>query len=125
MAYTPKTQSSMFDSREVENRKRIQAENRIAVNKYRDEFPTLTDEQLDAWMEQKKNNFLAAVHFTKHVIGVSFLDISTGEFLVAEGSADYIDKLLQSLKPTEVLFQKGNQEKFYSLFGNDFHPITP
>ena len=66
----------------------------------------------DNVLEQKKNNFLAAVHFTKHVIGVSFLDISTGEFLVAEGSAEYIDKLIQSLKPTEVLFQKGNQKKF-------------
>lgn len=75
----------------------------------------------DNVLNQKENNFLAAVHFDKNIIGVSFLDISTGEFLVAEGSADYIDKLLQSLKPTEVLFQKGNQEKFYELFGNKFY----
>jgi len=75
----------------------------------------------DNVLEQKKNNFLAAVHFSKHVIGVSFLDISTGEFLVAEGSAEYIDKLIQSLKPTEVLFQKGNQKKFNELFGNKFY----
>ena len=75
----------------------------------------------DNVLEQKENNFLAAVHFTKHKIGVSFLDISTGEFLVAEGSAEYVDKLLQSLKPTEVLFQKGNQKKFNELFGNKFY----
>ena len=75
----------------------------------------------DNVLEQKKNNFLAAVHFNKHKIGVSFLDISTGEFLVAEGSAEYIDKLIQSLKPTEVLFQKGNQKKFNELFGNKFY----
>lgn len=75
----------------------------------------------DNVLEQKENNFLAAVHFTKHKVGVSFLDISTGEFLVAEGSAEYVDKLLQSLKPTEVLFQKGNQKKFNELFGNKFY----
>jgi|TARA_B110000902_G_scaffold161377_1_gene184600 DNA mismatch repair protein MutS len=75
----------------------------------------------DNVLEQKENNWLAAVHFTKHKVGVSFLDISTGEFLVAEGSAEYIDKLLQSLKPTEVLFQKGNQKKFNALFGNKFY----
>jgi DNA mismatch repair protein MutS len=75
----------------------------------------------DNVLEQKENNWLAAVHFTKHKVGVSFLDISTGEFLVAEGSAEYIDKLLQSLKPTEVLFQKGNQKKFNELFGNKFY----
>ena len=62
----------MFDSREVENRKRIQAENRIAVNKYRDEFPTLTDEQLDAWMEQKKNNL--RVDAEKDYAGVDLED---------------------------------------------------
>ncbi|MEN8957616.1 MAG: DNA mismatch repair protein MutS, partial [Flavobacteriales bacterium] len=75
----------------------------------------------DNVLEQKENNWLAAVHFTKHKVGVSFLDISTGEFLVAEGSAEYVDKLLQSLKPTEVLFQKGNQKKFNELFGNKFY----
>jgi DNA mismatch repair protein MutS len=75
----------------------------------------------DNVLEQKENNWLAAVHFTKHKVGVSFLDISTGEFLVAEGSVEYIDKLLQSLKPTEVLFQKGNQKKFNELFGNKFY----
>lgn len=75
----------------------------------------------DNVLEQKENNWLAAVHFTKHKVGVSFLDISTGEFLVAEGSAEYIDKLLQSLKPTEVLFQKGNQKKFNALFGSKFY----
>ena len=57
-------------------------------------------------LETKKNNFLAAVFYGKKNIGVSFLDISTGEFLVAEGAADYVDKLLQSLSPTEVIYQK-------------------
>jgi DNA mismatch repair protein MutS len=75
----------------------------------------------DNVLNQKENNFLATVHFGKRTVGVSFLDISTGEFLVAEGSTDYIDKLLQSLKPTEVLFQKGNQKKFNELFGNKFY----
>ncbi len=75
----------------------------------------------DNVLNQKENNFLAAVHFTKKNVGVSFLDISTGEFLVAQGSIEYIDKLLQSLKPTEVLFQKGNQKKFIEHFGNKFY----
>ncbi len=78
---------------------------------------TLNDNVLNV----KENNFLAAVHFGKRTIGVAFLDISTGEFLVAQGSSDYIDKLLQSLKPTEVLFLKGNQSKFTELFGNKFY----
>lgn len=75
----------------------------------------------DNVLNQKENNFLAAVHFSKHKIGVSFLDVSTGEFLVAEGNTEYIDKLLQSLKPTEILFQKGKKNKFEELFGNKFY----
>ena len=62
----------------------------------------LNDEVLQA----KTNNFLAALHFGKKQIGVSFLDISTGEFLIAEGSPEYIDKLLQNFSPSEVLIQK-------------------
>ena len=57
-------------------------------------------------LETKQNNFLACVYYGKNNLGISFLDISTGEFLVAEGKADYIDKLLQSLSPTEVIYQK-------------------
>ena len=61
----------------------------------------------DNILEHRENNFLASVHFDKKVAGVAFLDISTGEFLTAEGSFEYIDKLLNSFKPKEVLYQKG------------------
>jgi len=72
-------------------------------------------------LETKKNNFLAAVFYGKKNIGVSFLDISTGEFLVAEGAADYVDKLLQSLSPTEVIYQKTKRRKFEEDFGTSFY----
>lgn len=72
-------------------------------------------------LENKSNNFLACVHFGVKSNGVSFLDISTGEFLVSQGDANYIDKLLQSFKPSEVLFQKSNQKKFTELFGDRFY----
>ncbi|MBT3571535.1 MAG: DNA mismatch repair protein MutS, partial [Flavobacteriales bacterium] len=72
-------------------------------------------------LETKKNNFLASVYYGKKNIGVSFLDISTGEFLVAEGKADYVDKLLQSLSPTEVIYQKNKRRKFEEDFGTSFY----
>ena len=72
-------------------------------------------------LETKKNNFLAAIHYGKNNLGVSFLDISTGEFLVSEGSSDYIDKLLQSLNPTEVIFQKNKRRKFEEDFEGSFY----
>jgi len=72
-------------------------------------------------LETKKNNFLASVFYGKKNIGVSFLDISTGEFLVAEGRVDYVDKLLQSLSPTEVIFQKNKRRKFEEDFGTSFY----
>ena len=72
-------------------------------------------------LETKKNNFLAAVYYGKSNMGVSFLDISTGEFLVAEGTANYIDKLLQSLSPTEVIYQKNKRRKFEEDFGSSFY----
>jgi DNA mismatch repair protein MutS len=72
-------------------------------------------------LETKKNNFLASVYYGKKNIGVSFLDISTGEFLVAEGKADYVDKLLQSLNPTEVIYQKNKRRKFEEDFGTSFY----
>lgn len=72
----------------------------------------------DKVLEGKKNNFLAAIHFSKNNIGVSFLDASTGEFLVAEGSRDYIDKLIQGFQPSEILFEKSKQ-KIYSEQFND------
>jgi DNA mismatch repair protein MutS len=75
----------------------------------------------DQILDHKSNNFLAAVHFDKNGAGVSFLDISTGEFLVAQGSTEYIDKLLHGFKPTEVLFQRNNKKQFTELFGSSFY----
>ena len=77
----------------------------------------LNDEVLQA----KTNNFLAAVHFGKKHIGVSFLDISTGEFLTAQGNAEYIDKLLQNFHPSEVLVEKRNKQRFKDNFGEQFY----
>jgi DNA mismatch repair protein MutS len=78
----------------------------------------------DKLLEHNSNNFLAAVHFTELSIGVAFLDISTGEFFVAEGDVEYIDKLLQSLKPAEVIFQRSYQKQFKETFGNKFYTYT-
>ena len=75
----------------------------------------------DQVLEHKKNNFLATVHFDKKEAGVSFLDVSTGEFLVAQGSFEYVDKLLQGFAPSEVLFQKNKDKTFHNNFGNNFH----
>ncbi|MEJ2880730.1 DNA mismatch repair protein MutS [Pedobacter sp. GR22-6] len=75
----------------------------------------------DNILSQKSNNYLAAVYFDKSSIGVSFADISTGEFLVAQGDAEYIDKLLQGFKPTEVVFQKTKRKEFMELFGDKFY----
>ncbi len=75
----------------------------------------------DQILDHKSNNFLAAVHFDKNGAGVSFLDISTGEFLVAQGNIEYIDKLLHGFKPSEVLFQRNNKKQFAEFFGNGFY----
>ena len=75
----------------------------------------------DQVLQNKQNNFLAAVHFGKDAVGVAFLDISTGEFLVAEGNEEYIDKLLQGFKPSEVLYQKNRTTKFKDTFGDGFY----
>lgn len=72
----------------------------------------------DTVLNYKENNFLAAIHFGKGACGVSFLDISTGEFLVAEGTFDYVEKLLANFSPKEVLFQRGLREQFENVFGN-------
>ncbi|MEQ8623553.1 MAG: DNA mismatch repair protein MutS [Vicingaceae bacterium] len=74
----------------------------------------------DEVLQQKSNNFLAAVHFGKSLLGVSFLDITTGEYLTAEGDEEYIDKLLQSFQPSEVLYQKQFKKQFEEKFGNKF-----
>ncbi len=68
----------------------------------------------------KENNFLAGVHFGKNIIGVSFLDISTGEFLTAEGTIEYIDKLLNSFAPKEVLYERTKRKQFEEAFGTKF-----
>ena len=67
-------------------------------------------------LESTKNNFLASIYYGKKLLGVSFLDISTGEFLVSQGNADYVNKLVQSFSPSEILFQKSKKEKFKSEF---------
>ena len=74
----------------------------------------------DNVLSYKENNFLAAVHFGKTACGVAFLDISTGEFMTAEGPTDYIDKLLNNFGPKEVLFERGKKPMFEGNFGNKF-----
>ena len=74
----------------------------------------------DEVLSSKSNNFLASVHFGKY-IGISFLDVSTGEFLTSQGNEEYIDKLLQNFKPSEVLVSKQHRKEFTSVFGGDFH----
>ena len=75
----------------------------------------------DNILNHRENNFLASVHFDKKMAGVAFLDISTGEFLTAEGSFEYIDKLLNSFQPKEVLFQRGKENEFNANFGHKFY----
>ncbi len=72
-------------------------------------------------LENRENNFLAGVHFDKNRAGVVFLDISTGEFLAAEGSFDYIDKLLHSFQPKEVLCERSKHNLFIETFGTSFY----
>lgn len=75
----------------------------------------------DEVLQTKTNNFLAAVHFNKKQLGVSFLDVSTGEYLVAQGNAEYIDKLLQNFNPSEILVQKQHKQQFLELFENRYY----
>ena len=75
----------------------------------------------DEVLQSKSNNFLASVHFGKKSVGVSFLDVSTGEFLVSQGNEEYIDKLLQNFRPSEILIPKQFKNQFNSVFGDDFH----
>lgn len=79
----------------------------------------------DKLLEHHSNNFLAALHFADNEqFGLAFLDISTGEFLVAEGDREYADKLLQSFKPAELVFQRHQQKKFRELFNNKVYTYT-
>jgi DNA mismatch repair protein MutS len=75
----------------------------------------------DEVLQSKSNNFLASVYFGRKTLGVSFLDVSTGEFLTAQGNEEYIDKLLQNFNPSEVLIPKQNKNDFKEAFGEDFH----
>lgn len=75
----------------------------------------------DEVLQSKTNNFLAAVYFANKLIGISFLDVSTGEFLTAQGNTEYIDKLLQNFNPSEVLIPKNKKNDFRETFGDDYH----
>ncbi len=78
----------------------------------------------DNILENRENNFLASVHFDKKMAGVAFLDISTGEFLTAQGNYEYIDKLLNSFQPKEVLFQRGRSKDFNEIFGSKYYTFN-
>ncbi|WP_290700723.1 DNA mismatch repair protein MutS [Lacinutrix sp.] len=78
----------------------------------------------DEVLQSKTNNFLCSVYFGKITIGVSFLDISTGEFLTSQGNLEYIDKLLQNFNPSEVLVSKQKRVHFNESFGSDFHTFN-
>ncbi|WP_407946999.1 DNA mismatch repair protein MutS [Parabacteroides sp. PH5-16] len=74
----------------------------------------------DTVLNHKENNFLASVHFEKDHCGIAFLDISTGEFLTAEGTVDYIDKLLNNFSPKEILIERKNRKRFEECFGSRY-----
>jgi DNA mismatch repair protein MutS len=78
----------------------------------------------DKLLDGSHNNFLAAIHFTDDHHGISFLDMSTGEFYLAEGDLEYIDRLLQTLQPAEVIFKRSRQKFFREQFGNRFHTYS-
>ncbi|WP_394698198.1 DNA mismatch repair protein MutS [Labilibaculum manganireducens] len=78
----------------------------------------------DNVLEHRENNFLACIHMEKNSAGIAFLDASTGEFLTAEGSFEYIDKLLGNFQPKEVLYQRGKEKIFHELFGGKFYTFT-
>lgn len=75
----------------------------------------------DQVLEKKKNNFLAAIHYDKDLHGVAFLDISTGEFLLAEGNKSYIDKLIQGFEPSEIIYQKNKKKDFTEQFADSYY----
>ena len=75
----------------------------------------------DEVLQSRSNNFLASVYFGKKQLGVSFLDVSTGEFLTSQGNEEYIDKLLQNFSPSEILIQKNNRNQFKETFGDKFN----
>jgi DNA mismatch repair protein MutS len=78
----------------------------------------------DKLLDHHSNNFLAALHIEENLLGIAFLDISTGEFYVAEGDKEYADKLLQGMQPAEVIFQRNRQKYFKENFGPHFFTYT-
>jgi DNA mismatch repair protein MutS len=78
----------------------------------------------DKLLDHNNNNFLCGLHIVEEKAGISFLDISTGEFYIAEGDKEYADKLLQSLNPAEVIFQRNQQKNFKNYFGSKFYTYT-
>jgi DNA mismatch repair protein MutS len=78
----------------------------------------------DKLLEHNNNNFLCGIYFAADKTGISFLDISTGEFFIAEGDKEYADNLLQGLNPAEVIFQRNHQKEFKSFFGNKFYTYS-
>jgi DNA mismatch repair protein MutS len=78
----------------------------------------------DQVLENKTNNFLAGVHFEKDTFGMAFLDVSTGEFFIAQGDREYCEKLLQTFNPSEVIVRKSRREDFFTLFGEKFYTYT-
>lgn len=75
----------------------------------------------DQVLDTNKNNFLCSVHFEKDHTGIAFLDVSTGEFMVAQGSKDYIEKLIQGFEPSEILYNKRDSKTFDEIFGNSYY----
>lgn len=75
----------------------------------------------DNVLENKENNFLASVNFEKQIAGVAFVDISTGDFYTAEGTIDYVFKLLVNFKPKEVIYERAKKEFFKEFFGTEFY----
>lgn len=75
----------------------------------------------DEVLQSRKNNFLCAIHFDRKKLGISFLDVSTGEFLCSEGDAEHVEKLIQSFSPSEVLVEKRHKETFLEKFGRGFY----
>lgn len=78
----------------------------------------------DQVLEGRSNNFLGSIHFNKKTIGVAFLDISTGEFFCSEGNLEYVQKLLSSFNPAEIIYCKQNRKEYFDIFDNQFHSYS-
>ncbi|MFY7757370.1 MAG: DNA mismatch repair protein MutS, partial [Flavobacterium stagni] len=75
----------------------------------------------DEVLQAKSNNFLASVYFGKKTLGIAFLDVSTGEFLAAQGNEEYLDKLIQNFQPAELLVPKQQKKQFHDVFGEEYN----